>query len=35
MIGTIAFGLLVTSLVTIQTALAHENRLYNIGGKDY
>ena len=35
MIGTIAFGLLVTSLVTIQSALAHENRLYNIGGKDY
>ena len=23
------------AMITIQTAVAHENRLYNIGGKDY
>ena len=32
---TVVFGILISIMIPIQTAVAHENRLYNIGGKDY
>jgi hypothetical protein len=28
-------GILISSVIMMQTAVAHESRLYNIGGKDY
>ena len=32
---TAVFGILISIMIPIQIAVAHENRLYNIGGKDY